>query len=96
MQLQTVRQVSYIEGLSLLLLFLVAMPLKYYFGIPVAVRVVGSLHGFLFLVLTAVLVRSCLKRALGWGPALSIFVLAILPFGFLEVERMMKKLDHPA
>ncbi|MBC8071904.1 MAG: DUF3817 domain-containing protein [Deltaproteobacteria bacterium] len=43
------RKVAFVEGLSLLALLFVAMPLKYAAGMPLAVRVVGSIHGALFL-----------------------------------------------
>jgi len=96
MQLKTIRLVSYVEGISLLLLFLVAMPLKYYFGLPLAVRVVGSLHGLLFVILMGVLFYSRLKRTLEWKAALSVFALSFVPFGFIEAERMMKRLETAA
>jgi integral membrane protein len=37
------------EGISFLVLLGIAMPLKYLAGMPQAVRIVGSLHGALFL-----------------------------------------------
>ena len=42
------RRASFVEGISALLLFFVAMPLKYGFGMPEAVRVIGMAHGLLF------------------------------------------------
>jgi len=47
--LARLRLVTWLEGLSLLTLLFVAMPLKHVFGMPLAVRVVGSVHGLLFL-----------------------------------------------
>ena len=44
------RAISRAEGVSLLLLFGFAMPLKYAFGEPAAVHWVGWIHGILFLV----------------------------------------------
>lgn len=46
--IQRFLQVGHAEGISYLVLLGVAMPLKYFFDIPQAVRLVGSLHGFLF------------------------------------------------
>jgi len=43
------RKVALAEGLSLLALLFVAMPLKYAAGMPLAVRIVGAIHGGLFL-----------------------------------------------
>ncbi|MCG8586614.1 MAG: DUF3817 domain-containing protein, partial [Pirellulales bacterium] len=44
--LSRLRLLSIVEGTSTLLLFGIAMPLKYIYEMPMAVRVVGSLHGF--------------------------------------------------
>ncbi|MCP4013149.1 MAG: DUF3817 domain-containing protein [Phycisphaeraceae bacterium] len=42
-----------VEGISTLVLFGVAMPMKYLAGQPEWVSVVGSLHGLLFMVVVA-------------------------------------------
>ena len=41
--------VATLEGISLLLLLFVAMPLKYIFDLPEFVRVIGMAHGLLFI-----------------------------------------------
>ena len=46
--IQTLRILGNIEGISYLLLLGVAMPMKYYFEIPMAVKIVGMAHGVLF------------------------------------------------
>lgn len=47
--LRSFRFVALLEGTSYVLLLGVAMPLKYWADLPAAVRVVGSLHGALFI-----------------------------------------------
>lgn len=47
--LQSFRWVALLEGTSYVLLLGVAMPLKYWADLPAAVRLVGSLHGALFI-----------------------------------------------
>ena len=42
--------VGMMEGLSFLLLMGVAMPLKYFAGMPAAVKWTGWIHGILFIV----------------------------------------------
>ena len=70
-----------IEGLSALGLVFVAMPLKYYYGIPAAVTLMGTVHGYLFilylmtLLATAYLIRLP-QKFIWWG-----IVAALLPFG---------------
>ena len=43
------RIIGFLEGISLLCLLLIAMPLKYYFQVPQATRIMGTIHGALFL-----------------------------------------------
>ena len=47
--LQSFRVIALLEGASYLLLLCIAMPLKYWAGVPIAVRIAGSVHGALFL-----------------------------------------------
>ena len=51
--LRKLRLLGVIEGLSTLVLFGIAMPMKYLGGMPMAVTVVGSIHGGLFIALCA-------------------------------------------
>lgn len=43
--------VGLLEGFSTLALFFVAMPMKYWYDMPVAVKIMGPVHGLLFLAL---------------------------------------------
>ena len=43
------RVISIVEGISFIVLLLIAMPMKYIWGMPNAVTVVGMVHGVLFL-----------------------------------------------
>jgi integral membrane protein len=88
---RALRLVSLLQGCSLLALLLVAMPLKYLAEMPGAVRIVGSLHGLLFLWLIFVLLRTHLELA--WSPrrSLRLLALATLPFGFVAMERELRR-----
>lgn len=46
--IKLLRKTGIAEGASFLILLLIAMPLKYALGIPEAVKIMGSVHGFLF------------------------------------------------
>ena len=85
------RLIGWIEGASFLLLLFVAMPLKYVWGEPLAVRIVGGLHGALWMGFCAVLFDT--KKQLGWslGQALVPFVAAVLPFGPFVVDSRLRK-----
>jgi integral membrane protein len=71
------RIVAFWEGISYLLLLLVAMPLKYGFGIDVAVRIVGMAHGVLFIGYCVTL--GLAAQRLGVRRSLLAFVLSFVP-----------------
>jgi len=48
-KLSWLRKAGIAEGISFLVLILIAMPLKYYFNQPMAVKIIGWLHGLLFI-----------------------------------------------
>ncbi|NRB41461.1 MAG: DUF3817 domain-containing protein [Pseudomonadales bacterium] len=83
------RAISLIEGLSLVLLLFVAMPLKYYFSMPVVVTYVGMMHGMLFMayVFLSVLVSDQQK----WSVFFWLYVLlcSLMPFACLFLERQL-------
>jgi integral membrane protein len=81
---------GFLEGCSYLLLLFVAMPLKYWFDLPLAVRIVGSLHGIFFIVY--VLIGASLGLARKWPPArmAHLVVAAVLPFGPFWFDRFLK------
>ncbi len=66
-----------IEGCSTLVLFFVAMPMKYYADIPEAVSVVGMIHGVLFiwLVLMFWFGRTIVPLPTTWPPLFHIYYL---------------------
>ena len=71
---------GYLEGLSFLILLGFAMPMKYIYGDPTAVSIVGSAHGFLFVAYLAALFfgvgKHWTSQALVHG-----FIAAVLPAG---------------
>ena len=92
---RALRLVSLLEGASLLALLFIAMPLKYLAAMPGAVRVAGSLHGLLFFWLVFALLRTHLE--LQWSPrrSLRLLALASLPFGFVAMERELRRPQRP-
>lgn len=85
--LKAFRLVALAEGLSFLLLLGVAMPLKYAWGLPEAVRWAGMAHGMLFLGYMAL--APMILVQLGWprGRAVGLFLAAFLPFGTFVLDR---------
>lgn len=79
------------EGYSLLVLVLLAMPLKYVWHWPLGVRVVGALHGILFVALLSLLFQARLEERLTTKQTLTLALLAVLPFGFLGFARVVPR-----
>lgn len=75
------RRVAWLEGVSLLLLLFVAMPLKYGLGLPQAVRMVGMAHGLLFLAYVVLLFRCAVEFRWNARMLLVGFVASSVPFG---------------
>lgn len=82
------------EAVSFLLLVGVAMPLKYLAGRPLAVSVVGAIHGGLFVLFCAALLRTLLVARWPFLRAAVIFVAALLPFGPFVVDRRMAEYEE--
>lgn len=93
--LKRFRFMGLLEGGSLLILLFVAMPLKYFFGFPEAVSVVGAVHGFLFV--TYCLMIAYMTFVVKWPFLYSIiaFIVAFIPFGNMIFDRRLDKLDKP-
>ncbi len=84
------RHIALVEAVSFLLLLFVAMPLKYFAGMPMAVRIVGLVHGLLFLVFCFALFRVMTRAKWPIGRGALIFIAALLPFGPFVVDRRMR------
>jgi integral membrane protein len=89
--LEWLRKVGNAEGISYLLLLGVAMPLKYMAGIPEAVRIVGSLHGFLFVLFMVVLFRVWQTQKWPYERVAMAFLLSIVPFGTFYLDKKLKE-----
>ena len=70
-----------IEGVSTLVLFGIAMPLKYAAGIPIAVTIVGSIHGLLFTTLAVMFIAAMRRVPIPRNMAVLGIIAAIVPFG---------------
>jgi integral membrane protein len=84
------RYVGLVEGVSFLVLLLVAMPLKYFAGMPGAVKVVGWAHGVLFVAFCAALLWTVVVARWSAGRAALLFAGALVPLGTILLDRSMK------
>ena len=89
--IQTFRIVSYLEGISYLLLLGIGVPLKYLAGNDAWVKALGMPHGLLFM--AYIVLAYVVKTKLHWNSSTFILVLAasIIPFGTFYVDRKYLK-----
>ena len=84
-----VRLAGWIEGVSYLVLLVVAMPLKYLAGVPQAVTVVGWIHGGLFILLSLLVALAWLDKRLSFRQSVIVMIAALLPFGPFFIDRRL-------
>lgn len=89
--LKALRLVAFVEGISFLLLLLVAMPLKYFFAMPLAVRIVGSAHGVLFLLFLIAVFRAAGEHEWPLKRSFMAFVASLVPGGTFFLDVSLKK-----
>ncbi len=81
------RVISAIEGLSYLLLVFIAMPIKYMGENPYPVKLLGMIHGVLFIIFMISLFESKIREKWDIGLMFQLFVLSLLPFGAFIIEK---------
>ena len=94
--LKSFRKVSLAEGCSLLILLLIAMPLKYFFNFPQAVKVVGWIHGLLFIVYVVMLLIVQIKYRWSFLFLVGAFVASLLPFGTFVLDKYLREKELTA
>ncbi len=82
------RLLAILEGLSLLLLVFVSVPLKYIFGIPQLSSVLGPIHGILFLLFVFITISVGVEynwkfKQTTW----KVLIACIIPFGTFYIDR---------
>jgi integral membrane protein len=85
------RMVAIAEGISFIILLGIAMPLKYFADMPMAVKVMGYIHGFLFIgfIILAWETKNSLNKNFLWFAG--AMLASLLPFGTFVLDRQLKK-----
>jgi integral membrane protein len=87
---EALRKVGLFEGISFLVLLFIAMPLKYGLGIAIATKIVGMIHGGLFLWFLYTLYEFHKEYKLGVKFNTIAFLCSIIPFGWLYLDKKLK------
>jgi integral membrane protein len=90
-KVKTFATIALIEGISYVVLLGIAMPLKYYFGLPIAVRIVGWAHGVLFMLYMIFLLLCWIEYKWRFGRVVFYFIASLLPIVPFFVERKLTK-----
>lgn len=85
------RLISIIEGISFLVLVFFAMPLKYLFAEPMAVKIFGMMHGMFFIMFCLALFRAMKKYNWSLAFCLKLFILSLFPFLFILIDKEIMK-----
>lgn len=85
------RVMGFFEGLSLVVLLFIAMPLKYIADIPEVVTIVGSLHGILFVAYFLLCIYTTYKIRWSYIWFISAVVVAFIPFGNMILDHRIKQ-----
>ncbi|MDR6224475.1 DUF3817 domain-containing protein [Desmospora profundinema] len=85
------RIISLIEGISFLLLLGIAMPMKYLADIPMAVTVVGWIHGVLFILYMVALAHVTFTDRWPFKRVAGAVIASVLPFGPFVFDTRLKR-----
>ena len=94
--LRTLHWLSLFEGVSTLVLFLIAMPLEYLAGVPAAVTIVGTLHGALFTAFVVMLLLGVWRAPISPKMTAVGIVAAVLPGGPFLFDRRLARIEQRA
>ena len=89
--LRALRGASLAEGATLLVLLLVAVPLKRMADVPMAVSVMGPIHGLAFLIYSAMVLQALFTRLITPFETARLMVAAFIPFGAFMLSGLFRR-----
>ena len=83
--------ISFLEGVSYILLLLIAVPIKYIGGNEFWVKILGMPHGILFILY--IIMACIIKKDQKWSNKefLIILIASLIPFGTFYVNNKLLK-----
>jgi integral membrane protein len=89
-QIGRLRLLGFLEGMSLLILIGIAMPLKYIYHEPGMVKVMGSVHGLLFLLFVINTLSVGVEYKWKFTTTTwKVLLACIIPFGTFYVDKVI-------
>ncbi len=92
--IRNLRIIGILEGISFLVLLCIAMPMKYAWGIPEAVKYTGWAHGLLFVLYIPAVPLA--KKAMNWNFlwVLIAWGASLIPLGTFMLDRQLVKRER--
>lgn len=81
------RVIAWIVGVALVVLVLIGMPLKYFFDSPTVVAVVGTAHGWLYMIYLALTFDLSRRASFPLKRMLLVMLAGTVPFVSFYAER---------
>ena len=93
-RLKVFRVVALVEGVTTLALFLVAMPLKYWFDFPALVPPVGMTHGVAWVAYIAAMAACLPGNGFSMWDTVRTFIAGLFPFGTFLNDPLIRRRLH--
>ncbi len=90
-RISKLRLIGFIEGVSFLVLLLIAMPLKYYLDFPIAVKVTGWIHGVLFILYVIAVIMAIKAMQWNWFSVMVALAASLIPVGTFVLDKSLRK-----
>ena len=90
------RIIGFLEGMSLLALIFIAVPLKYIGHDPSVVKTMGPIHGALFLLFIVNTVSVGVEQKWQLKTTSKVLLACIIPFGTFYIDRKILRVVEPA
>jgi integral membrane protein len=84
--IKILRVISYLEGISYILLLFIAVPIKYYANDPSLVKLLGMPHGLLFVAFVILSLVNSKKYNWSFIKTIVVLISSIIPFGTFYVD----------
>ena len=89
-RISNLRLIGFIEGVSFLVLLLVAMPLKYYLDFPIAVKITGWIHGVLFILYIVAVFMAIRAMQWNWFSVMVALAASLIPIGTFVLDKSLR------
>jgi integral membrane protein len=92
-QIRKLRIAGMVEGITLLVLLLIAVPLKHIGDMPQFVSIVGPIHGIAFLAYIRFWIMAVAEGGWKRGDIIRTGVVSFIPFGTFYNDRHLKQME---